>query len=75
MNSGFEMKLPGGGDVRVRRCYEDIPDQNDVKEIVEFTIETFTPYWSLSSLCLNPGDAALIGSALQSEAVKELRSA
>ncbi len=75
MNNGHEFELPGGGEVRIRRCFEDIPDTADVKEVVEFTIETFTPYWSLTSLLLSPATAALWGAALTTEATKELRSA
>ncbi len=77
MNQGHEFDLPGGGEVRIRRCYEDIVNigDDDVNEVVEFTIETFQPYWSLTSLLLSPANAALWGAALTTEATKELRDA
>ena len=77
-NYGHEFDLPQGGEVRVRRCFEDINDLDSdarVKEVVEFTVETFHPYWSLTSLILTPAEAALYGSALICEATKELKDA
>ena len=74
-NYGHEFDLPQGGEVRVRRCFEDVPDTDNVKEVVEFTVETFHPYWSLTSLLLTPAEAALYGSALICEATKELKDA
>jgi hypothetical protein len=75
LNNGHEFKLPRGGEVRVRRCFSDVEDGMTELEIVEFTIETFHPYWFLSSLLLSPAEAALLGSALVAESVKELEVA
>ena len=40
-NYGHEFDLPQGGEVRVRRCFDDINDLDAdarVKEVVEFTV-------------------------------------
>lgn len=71
MNEGHEFKLPQGGEVRVRRCAEDVEFSltNETRDVIELSIETFHPYWSLVSLALSPELASLLACNLFSEVV------
>lgn len=72
MNNGHELKLPKGGEVRVRRCWASPEDGLSETELVEVTIETFEPYWSLNCLLLGPQDAIKLGSQLLNEGIREM---